>query len=616
MPRKHLSRGTTASVLASALSLLVVSAPVLAQAGAGLARPGQAADPGQSPLVFDDLLSHSIERLRLETDPDGVMHARVMLGDTETSLTLRPHSVRSPAFEVLVAMPDGTDRRIVPPPPSTYRGEAVGVPESRVTAGVFGGSLSAIITLADDPDQIWVVQPLAERLPGADPALHIVHRQSDDISLVGGVCGTVHDNLLGGLPANPRAGGPGTDMTLRFELAVDTDNEMYLLRGSSEASVITAVESQVNAVSVIYERDVNTAFEITTIIVRPTAGAPYTATDGSDLLNQMSNHWRTTRGSVRRDSASLVSGKNFAGGVLGVAWIAGTCTTSQGYNVNQFQGLGTSTRVAVHAHELGHNNNAPHCSGSDCRIMCAGIGGCAGDIFRFGTSSKTIISNFLNSRTCIDELVTEPEPQPLPFADTFDAAATLDPDLWFESSAVNVTSSVLNPLSAPRALAFQAGGTATTMRFDIPSPGVAPTFASVWSQHRFVEVGKFLRVEYFSTFNARWEALGTIESDGVSQDQFINNEWRLPLAASGSEFRLRITSVGADAADAWFVDNVEVDAYCRVDLNQDGAINLFDFLSFQTFFGVGNPQADFNNDGDLNVFDFLEFQNQFSRGCP
>lgn len=616
MPRTRSARGQTASTLVVALSMLGMSLPTMAQGEAGLSRPGQAADPGQSPLVFDNLLSHSIERLRFSTDQDGLLHTRVMLGETEMSVVLWPHSVRSPAFEVLVALSDGTDRRIVPPAPTTYRGEVADAPGSHVAAAYFEDSLSAIITLEDDPDRVWVVQPLAERLPGSDPSLHVVHRQSDDISLAGGVCGTVHD-ALGGLAGNPApGGGAATDMTLRLELGVDTDNEMYLLRGSSEASVISAVESQVNAVSNIYERDVDTVIEITTIIVRPTAGAPYTSTAGSTLLNQMTNHWRTTRGSVRRDTASLISGKNFDGGTLGVAWLSGTCTTTLGYNVNQYRGLSTSARVAVLAHELGHNNNAPHCSGSDCRIMCAGIGGCSGDIFRFGASSRSIIRNFLASRSCIDELVTEPEPQPLPFEDNFDDSGTLDPDLWFEASAVNVTTSVLNPLSPPRALAFQADGTATTMRFVVPSPTEAPTFVSVWSQHRFVEVGKFLRVEYFSTFNQRWEPLGTIDSDGTNQDQFVYNEWKLPLTAVGSEFRLRITSVGADAADAWFVDDVRISDTCRIDLNGDGDINIFDFLAFQTFFAVGNPRADFNNDTVLDIFDFLEFQNQFSSGCP
>lgn len=616
MPRTRSARGLTASTLVVALSMLGISLPTMAQGEAGLSRPGQAADPGQSPLVFDNLLSHSIEKLRFSTDQDGLLHTRVMLGETEKSVVLWPHSVRSPAFEVLVALPDGTDRRIVPPAPTTYRGEVADAPGSHVTAGYFEGSLSAIITLVDDPDRVWIVQPLSERLPGSDPSLHVVHRQSDDISLVGGMCGTAHD-ALGGLVGNPApGGGAATDATLLLELAVDTDNEMYQLRGSSEASVISAVESQVNAVSNIYERDVDTVIEITTIIVRPTGGAPYTSTSGSTLLNQMTNHWRTTRGSVHRDTASLISGKNFDGGTLGVAWLSGTCTTTLGYNVNQYRGLGTGARVAVLAHELGHNNSAPHCSGSDCRIMCAAIGGCAGDIFRFGASSRSVIRNFLASRSCIDELVTEPDPLPLPFLETFDDSGTLDPDRWAEASAVQVTTSVINPISAPRALSIRPGGTLTTTRHVVPAPGDASTFVSIWSQHRFVEAGKFLRVEYFSTFNQQWELLGTIVSNGTNQDQFIHNEWKLPLLAAGSEFRLRISAVDAVASNAWFIDDVEINQYCRVDLNRDGDINIFDFLAFQTYFGSGRPEADFNNDTVLDVFDFLEFQNQFSSGCP
>ncbi|MCW5757850.1 MAG: hypothetical protein KIT54_11495 [Phycisphaeraceae bacterium] len=614
MTSMYRTRGWTASLLASALSMLVVSAPSMAQTGSGFAQQGRAANPGQSPLSFENLLSHSIERLVLETDHQGTLNTSVMLGDRVFSVVLRPHSLRSPDFQVLVALPDGTDQRIVPPPATTYRGEVVEVPGSQVTAGYFGGSLSAIITLGDVPDQVWIVQPLAERLPGADPALHVVHRQSDDTSLIGGSCGTV-DGMLGGLAGNPAPKGPGVDRTLRLELGVDTDNELYLLRGSSEASVISAVETLINSVSAIYERDVDTVIEITTIIVRPTGGSPYTSTSGSTLLNQMTNHWRASRGSVRRDTASLISGKNFDGGTLGVAWLSGTCTTTLGYNVNQYVGLGTSARVAVVSHEIGHNNSAPHCSGSDCRIMCAGIGGCSGDITRFGAASRSTIRGFLETRPCIDEIITDPDPQPLPFQETFDASGTLDPDRWAEATAVMVTTSVINPISAPRALSIRPGGTLTTHRYIVPPPGETPTYVTIWSQHRFVESGKFLRVEYFSTFNQRWEPLGAIISNGTNQTQFVHNQWELPLLAAGSQFRLRITAVDAVSTNAWFIDDVEINRYCRVDLNQDGATNIFDFLAFQTFFGSGSPKADFNNDTVLDVFDFLEFQNQFSRGC-
>ncbi len=57
-------------------------------------------------------------------------------------------------------------------------------------------------------------------------------------------------------------------------------------------------------------------------------------------------------------------------------------------------------------------------------------------------------------------------------------------------------------------------------------------------------------------------------------------------------------------------------ATCRVDLDGDGQLTLFDFLEFQNLFAMGDLIADFDGDGELTLFDFLEFQNEFDQGCP
>ena len=54
---------------------------------------------------------------------------------------------------------------------------------------------------------------------------------------------------------------------------------------------------------------------------------------------------------------------------------------------------------------------------------------------------------------------------------------------------------------------------------------------------------------------------------------------------------------------------------CPGDFNGDGALNIFDFLSFQGAFTAGKMQADCNGDGMLNVLDFVCFQQKFLQGC-
>jgi hypothetical protein len=54
---------------------------------------------------------------------------------------------------------------------------------------------------------------------------------------------------------------------------------------------------------------------------------------------------------------------------------------------------------------------------------------------------------------------------------------------------------------------------------------------------------------------------------------------------------------------------------CIPDLNGDGVLDLFDFLTFTNLFNAGDPLADFNSDGVFDLFDFLAFVNAFNDGC-
>jgi hypothetical protein len=54
---------------------------------------------------------------------------------------------------------------------------------------------------------------------------------------------------------------------------------------------------------------------------------------------------------------------------------------------------------------------------------------------------------------------------------------------------------------------------------------------------------------------------------------------------------------------------------CPPDLDADGTLTIFDFLTFLNLFQDGDAQADFDGDGELTIFDFLAFQTAFDAGC-
>jgi hypothetical protein len=68
-----------------------------------------------------------------------------------------------------------------------------------------------------------------------------------------------------------------------------------------------------------------------------------------------------------------------------------------------------------------------------------------------------------------------------------------------------------------------------------------------------------------------------------------------------------------------YVDNVRLGgpgpAPCYADCNGDHALNVNDFVCFQSAFAAAMPTADCNHDNSLNVNDFVCFQAAFAAGC-
>ncbi len=54
---------------------------------------------------------------------------------------------------------------------------------------------------------------------------------------------------------------------------------------------------------------------------------------------------------------------------------------------------------------------------------------------------------------------------------------------------------------------------------------------------------------------------------------------------------------------------------CEADLDADGTLTIFDYLTFANLFDTGSTEADLDGDGELTIFDFLAFQAAFDAGC-
>ena len=125
--------------------------------------------------------------------------------------------------------------------------------------------------------------------------------------------------------------------------------------------------------------------------------------------------------------------------------------------------------------------------------------------------------------------------------------------------------------------------------------------------------------------------LGAWASDGVSFDILPDTEGLATVSdATGpvkilandgrtiATFLMDVWDGSTEAERVWEnMMNLVLDGApsCRVDMDMDGSLTIFDFLAFQNAFDAGDLIADFDGDGSLTIFDFLVFQNEFDIGC-
>ena len=361
----------------------------------------------------------------------------LQVGSTALHVRLTPRSLRSARFAVKRGDGGDVDPGHVPPS-GTFVGDVEGFAGSIVAASLIEAGWQIIIDLGPNVQgERWVyVQPwgeLFERDIGAfepDADLHAVYTSGDLAPL---------DYRCGGALWPPVIGGPGVGthgethdhgyadrsscLTIT-ELAFDADYEFFQQNGSSIPNTVADIESVLNAVNIIYARDVGIQHVITTVIVRDNPADPYAQTEAGAILSEFATYWQNNHSGVQRDMAHLMTGR-FApnSGVIGVAYLNAVCEYGYGYSRSRYT-TNLAFRAGLSAHEMGHNWGAGHCNGdSDCYIMCSGIGGCSNNVTRFGTREMQDIMAFRDTRTCTAS--GGPYPSPLPPIARNDTTATL-----------------------------------------------------------------------------------------------------------------------------------------------------------------------------------------------
>jgi hypothetical protein len=264
---------------------------------------------------------------------------------------------------IVVHGPDG-DSLAPLPQDRWFTGRVVGDPESFVMIAR-GRSLRGFIATGG---RVSTIGP--ERNPYGDaPQGRTVVSSFDPVldapaEVRSFTCGT--DTL----PAPPEALAPApagrralSSVMYFAGIAVETDFELYVTKGSSATALTQYVGDLFAAVSAIYQRDILVTLQVNYLSIWSTASDPWTATTSSGALSEFVSYWGANRTAVPRSLAHMLSGKGTGGGIAYLSQLCGFA----GYGLSgSLSGTAPANITTTYwdflcaSHEIGHNFGSPH----------------------------------------------------------------------------------------------------------------------------------------------------------------------------------------------------------------------------------------------------------------
>jgi hypothetical protein len=149
------------------------------------------------------------------------------------------------------------------------------------------------------------------------------------------------------------------------DIALEADFEFFVANGSNEAATIADMNNIMVQVDGIYEAQLGMSINVVFSRAWTTNTDPYTLTDASDALFELADSYEDTfgvGGVPARDLTHMFTGKDFDGSTIGIAFTGVICDfppAAYGISQSRFT-TNAQQRVAVTAHEIGHNFGASH----------------------------------------------------------------------------------------------------------------------------------------------------------------------------------------------------------------------------------------------------------------
>lgn len=252
-----------------------------------------------------------------------------------------------------------------------FRGRIEGIADSWVRLTGIGAELHGMLW---DGSELYVIEPartaaafMVAPVAGARPT-NVVYRLSDTLSDLGPDFCAVR-TVPGAKPT-----GLASYQTLVAELqqtaarAVPTGEMQVAVIGDFEfvtdnpTNTEALVLARMNTVDGIFSDQVGVRLTVASVTLFSTASDPFTDTTDSDVLIDEVGDYKSGTPAIRNSGvAHLMTGRNFDGSTVGIAFLSSICNSRFGVSLSQGGSETNSTSATlVAAHEIGHNFGAPH----------------------------------------------------------------------------------------------------------------------------------------------------------------------------------------------------------------------------------------------------------------